>query len=265
MQKEDPRIIIINNDKNLGTLYSRNIGVLYAKGKYIFALDNDDMFLTDNIILKIYNIAEKKNYDIIGFNAIYTNSYNPEVSNMFFDPFIIEKKDKTIYQPDLKFLSLTNNDVHIWGKCIKKEIYKKAISLMGVKRSRTYLCNAEDDVIVFMLFISAKSFRFIPIFGIIHLISTTTASNTLSKDHLIFSKIFFLDLLFDFTENNFFEKKFVVNIAIILKNYSISKNLPINQKNMKYLDNVLKKIYDCPYISEENKINLKKIFDTQNN
>ena len=76
MKKEDPRINIINNDKNRGTLYSRNIGVLYAKGKYIFALDNDDMFLTENIILKIYNIAEKKNYDIIGFNAIYTNSYN---------------------------------------------------------------------------------------------------------------------------------------------------------------------------------------------
>ena len=261
MQKEDPRIIIINNDKNMGTLYSRNIGVIYAKGKYIFALDNDDMFLTENIILKIYNIAEKKNYDIIGFNAIYTNSYNPEVSNMFFDPFIIEKKDKTIYQPDLKFLSLTNNDVHIWGKCIKKEIYKNAISLMGIKRSRTYLCNAEDDVIVFMLFTSAESFRFIPIFGIIHLISTTTASNTLSKDHLIFSKIFFLDLLFDFTENNFFEKKFVVNTANILKNYSISKNLSINPNNMKYLGNVLKKIFDCPYISVENKTNLKKIFD----
>ena len=132
---------------------------------------------------------------------------------------------------------------------------------MGIKRSLTYLCNAEDDVIVFMLFTSAKSFRYIPIFGIIHLISTTTASNTLSKNHLIFSKIFFLDLLYDFTEDNFFEKKFVVNIAVILKNYSTSKNLPINQKNMKYLGNVLKKIYDCPYISEKNKIYLKKIFD----
>ena len=57
----------------MGTLYSRNIGVLYAKGKYIFALDNDDIFLTDNIILKIHKIAKKKKYDIIGFNAIYTN------------------------------------------------------------------------------------------------------------------------------------------------------------------------------------------------
>ena len=29
----------------MGALYSKSIGVLSAKGKYIFPLDNDDMFL----------------------------------------------------------------------------------------------------------------------------------------------------------------------------------------------------------------------------
>ena len=58
MQKEDPRIVIINNNENKGTLYSRNIGAIYASGKYILCLDNDDMFLNDNIILKLYNLEE---------------------------------------------------------------------------------------------------------------------------------------------------------------------------------------------------------------
>ena len=58
----------------MGTLYSRNIGVIYAKGKFIFALDNDDMFLNDYIIFKMFKIAEKFDYDIIGFNAIYANN-----------------------------------------------------------------------------------------------------------------------------------------------------------------------------------------------
>ena len=48
MIKYDKRIII-NNSKNMGTLFSRNIGVLNAKGKYIFELDNDDIFLNENI------------------------------------------------------------------------------------------------------------------------------------------------------------------------------------------------------------------------
>ena len=44
LKKVDSRIIIINNNKNMGTLYSRCIGVLKAKGIYLFSLDNDDMF-----------------------------------------------------------------------------------------------------------------------------------------------------------------------------------------------------------------------------
>jgi cellulose synthase/poly-beta-1,6-N-acetylglucosamine synthase-like glycosyltransferase len=42
MKSYDNRIRIINNHKNMGTLYSRSIGVLNSKGKYIFMLDNDD-------------------------------------------------------------------------------------------------------------------------------------------------------------------------------------------------------------------------------
>jgi len=45
VQKRDPRIILIQNKKNMGILYSRGIGVLKARGKYIFPLDDDDMII----------------------------------------------------------------------------------------------------------------------------------------------------------------------------------------------------------------------------
>ena len=48
-QKEDPRIKIINNKKNMGILYSRSIGALSAKGDYIFPIDNDDLFLDRDV------------------------------------------------------------------------------------------------------------------------------------------------------------------------------------------------------------------------
>ena len=35
-QKKDFRIKVINNHKNMGTLYSRSIGVLISKGEYIY-------------------------------------------------------------------------------------------------------------------------------------------------------------------------------------------------------------------------------------
>ena len=64
IKKEDPRIKLINNKKNMGTLYSRSIGTLAAKGKYIFPLDNDDMFLDKDVFEIITNIAESGYFDI---------------------------------------------------------------------------------------------------------------------------------------------------------------------------------------------------------
>ena len=78
----DNRIKIINNQKNMGTLYSRCIGVLNSKGKYIFALDNDDIFLDEDILETIYNIAEKDFYDIVEFKSFTIPNYNPKISEI---------------------------------------------------------------------------------------------------------------------------------------------------------------------------------------
>ena len=65
---EDKRIKLIKNKQNKGILYSRSIGALKAKGKYIMALDNDDLFIF-GIFNKCYDEAEKNNLDIL-FNLI---------------------------------------------------------------------------------------------------------------------------------------------------------------------------------------------------
>ena len=53
LKEKDSRIKIINNQNNMGILYSRSIGVLSSKEKYIYCLYNDDLcydrFLFNNI------------------------------------------------------------------------------------------------------------------------------------------------------------------------------------------------------------------------
>ena len=69
LQKKDKRIKIINNNRNKGTLYSRCIGVLSASGKYIFSLDNDDMYFDEDIFFShsesssscSYSLGSRKN------------------------------------------------------------------------------------------------------------------------------------------------------------------------------------------------------------
>ena len=65
--KIDNRIKLIKNKKNKGTFISRNIGVLYSKGKYLIIPDPDDI-ISKNIINICYKYAEKNNYEIIRFN-----------------------------------------------------------------------------------------------------------------------------------------------------------------------------------------------------
>ena len=61
LSKEDKRIKIFRNKINKGTLYSRNIGVLNSKAKYIMNLDNDDLFLDVDIFDTVYKEAEINN------------------------------------------------------------------------------------------------------------------------------------------------------------------------------------------------------------
>ena len=74
LQKEDQRIKIIKNNKNRGALYSKSIGALKAKGKYIFPLDSDDLFVNENLFNFCYNEAEQFNIDILEFSGISSKS-----------------------------------------------------------------------------------------------------------------------------------------------------------------------------------------------
>ena len=65
LQKEDPRITIINNKKNRGVIYNRIYGAIKSKGKYVTFVDADDGLCNRNILSKAYNIATKEHNETI--------------------------------------------------------------------------------------------------------------------------------------------------------------------------------------------------------
>ena len=108
---------IIKNQKNRGTFKSRNIGVLYSKGKYIIIPDPDDI-LSNNILRICYNFAEKYKYDFIRFN-IYLGNRKLLLKNIAKNLGGI-----TIYQPELSIYiyygteEIKVNDYYITNKFI---------------------------------------------------------------------------------------------------------------------------------------------------
>jgi glycosyltransferase involved in cell wall biosynthesis len=245
IQKTDKRIKIINNKKNMGTLYSRCIGALQAKGNYIFPLDNDDMFFDDDVFNVVYGETNNLKYDIVGFKFIQVfNNYKAKISQMN-DGCHMHKKNLTIYQPNLSLFGISKNDrlkindVHIWSKCIKNSIYKKAVNSLGKKRYSFFMSFAEDTSMVFVLFNVAESFKYISKYGIYRNNRVKSAYKIMPYSVKLFGEVFFLDVIFDFTRNDLKSKKFAVYKAKYIRNSKFYKAL--KKINISFFKNTLKK------------------------
>jgi glycosyltransferase involved in cell wall biosynthesis len=260
IQKTDRRIKLISNKKSMGILYSRCIGALQAKGKYIFPLDNDDMFFDDDVINIIYKEAFNFNYDIVGFKAIKAYNYKARINEMKDEDFM-HSHNLIIYKPELSLFGISKKgkykkvEVYIWSKCIKNSIYKKAVNSLGRKRYSIFLNWGEDSSMLFILFNVAESFRYIIKYGIFKYYGKNNSSKKMSNTHKFYGKLFLLDIIFDFTKNDFKSKKFAVYKAIEIRNSKFFKFL--NKININYLKLILRKLLSCSYINNKDKMILK--------
>ena len=207
LQKEDKRIKLLKNENNMGTLYSRCVGALSAKGEYIFALDDDDMFFVDDLLKIIYKIASQDNYDIVGFNSVFSTRYNTQFSQMKDGGFYVHKHNLILHQPELGLFPISKNnyfmrnDFTIWAKCIKTKIYQKAVNDMGIERYSNYMSWAEDTSIIFVIFNIAKSYKYVRKYGIFHIEAPFCASYTQNNDQKTFGEIFLMDIVYEFSKN----------------------------------------------------------------
>ena len=267
LSEKDERIKIISNHKNMGSLYSRNIGVLMSKGRYIFGLDNDDLFFLNDIFYFILNIAQQYDFDIIGFKAIRIGNYEDN---------IVQMKDLynykhypiniIIYQPELStwIISKKNkfktHDVTIWAKCIKSKIYKEAVKRIGLRKYSLFVSWAEDTIMNFIIFNIAKSFLFIHKYGIIHLHNKSTASFTMNKNIKLFGEIFLLDTIYNLSKNNKNKYYAVLGAYDIKRRYTMKKFFNKNNTNLVYFKSILNTFLKDKYISAKFKNKIIKDF-----
>ena len=261
MQKEDPRIKIIYNNKSMGTLYSRCVGSLEAKGKYITTIDDDDLFFDENLFDIIYDQTEEEYFDIISFRAFDTQDLK-----QFVKDYLAENYHKYIlHQPELSMFSVKKkdplffNNILLWGKLIRAEVYKAAINILGKERYSNYIIWCEDTIIFFLIGNIANSYKFIKQFGIIHFIYKESSSKVISRDILMYGDAFLIDIIFDYSKNEFKRKTIykLIEIKRLRPYFKLSK---MSDRVKEYLKYVIKKIMNCDYIEEKEKNKLLKYF-----
>jgi glycosyltransferase involved in cell wall biosynthesis len=273
-KNEDSRIKIINNKKNKGTLYSRCIGTLHSIGYYILPLDNDDMYLDEDIFNILYNEGLTNNLDIIKFNGLQVrglnNFFEKKIKNI---NFLNSINNKIIIQPELSYFSLKridnkgnfiSTDLYLWLKCIKSEVYKKAILLLGKERYSIFMTSGEDNIMSFMIFQTANSFKYIQKYCILRISIANSANKIRTNQEKLISKLYYLNTIYDFSKNTFKGKEIVFSITITLMNKKIFKKIIQKEKYKLFFNNILIKIFNSKFIRKKDKLFIKKKYKELN-
>jgi glycosyltransferase involved in cell wall biosynthesis len=219
-QKEDQRIILIQNKKNKGTFASRNIGALKSRGQYVMIPDPDDI-LEQNCLHYFYNLAKRNDYELIRF-YIYTGK-----RRIYFGYHVIPLPSIPIYQPELstylfyasKFLRQI--DYNVSNKFIKREALIRAMNIIS-NELFIYMTNFEDGVLNYFLYRASKSFilkKKIAYYYIKNRDSITTKGIKTTDIKFIF---FHLKFVFQYSKNSKYEKDM---FNILFRRIAIWRNI----------------------------------------
>jgi len=256
--KKDERIILIRNKKNRGTFITRNIGILYSKGEYIYIPDSDDIISKD--ILRIsYRIAKKFNYDIIRFNIMRSSGKLANSKN------IKDIQEGPIYQPELSNFIFYGSkelkiiDMVLHNKIVKREVYIKALNLLEKYHLKLYMIFYEDGLLNYFVHLAGKSLYFLKKrVGYQHFIAEESINNNIFKIKYTVSKCLFiyLKLVFENSKNTQYSKDKVNHLmSFIDDNLDVPDILSKTNfsEDVNLYNNITNLFLNSSFINNENK------------
>ena len=220
LMKDDPRIKLLKNKENKGTLYTKTKGVLYAKGKYVMTLDQDNLYSSKYAFSLLYDEAEKNNLDLLGFSSL--NSSIDDMKHLNKEQYHNYFQTPIIFKPSIKYRILNLKPINFESETllclyfIKTELFIKIINILGSKYLNRNIDSGDDTILVFILSRFANNLKHIK--RILHLIFVwPIRTKQINFQNYIkykyrerkkcFSFLTFIEVLLLFTENSFEDKE----------------------------------------------------------
>ena len=257
---EDRRIRLIRNQYNRKILYSKSIAALNANGEFIIQLDQDDMFIRNDVFDMLFYEAETNNLDLVHIRDFIKHDFQFNKVTYVNAPFIHLVFPREMHykqQPELTQRNFVdNNNYLLWGLLIKASIYKRAIYKLWPIIMNYHLIFHEDYTISFMIIILTQRYKYLNNFALIHLTHAGAASkNYLQNDEYYMGILFFANTLY-----NFYIKQhpdeinvFLNYVNLFLQEFKIAKN-----KFPDLFNYVIKFILNSRFLGEREKKDLKK-------
>ena len=254
LMNEDERIILIKNKRNKGTLISRNIAGLKAKGEFLIFPDPDDI-LSPDVLEKCYHYAKKYNFEFIRFNMYSDRNY------VF--SFIPDNLSNIIYQPELRIhliygLGYTSIiDGILNNKFITKVLFIKCLNSIKHYYLNKKMIYFEDGLINFSFYLNAKSLYLLKSIGYYYMTNSDSISQKVNINSYFECFFLFLEYVYENTKNSIFEKNMTF---YLLQNYIRNNEVLYNITNYsKIYAKVINKISKSDFISSFFDVKIKDL------
>ena len=263
-RKRDKRIILINNKKNMGSLYSRAIGGNIAKGDYFIFFDSDDIILKEGILKAYYHIV-KYNLDIVQFLSINQKNETIYTTGNYY------KYKNIINQPILNYIFYCNSsgfekNTALWDKLVEKKVILKSLKYIGKKYIQKKIIIENDVILLYTIFKMAKTYQFIESFGYYYFGAnldsiSNTWNNPEKSNEIIYSVLTNVKFLYEKSKNTFLDKYFCVfKVKQSFRRYKYI--LKYADKQFDFMKNIFNTLFDSQFISNKDKLDLIKIYLT---
>lgn len=162
-QKKDPRIKVINNNKNQFVIKSRNIGLEKATGKYITILDSDDLLMPEKFEKQFNFLEENTEVFLIGTSVTMIDENNNYIKDCIASTDYLQIKTEmlkhnTFYHSSIMF---RNSHILFREKMLFSEDYDLLLNIISQDKIVTNLPEKLVQYRVIQTSLSRKSNKLI--------------------------------------------------------------------------------------------------------
>ena len=257
---EYSNINLINNLEKKGIFYSYSSGVLKSKGDYILSINSGSTLATENILNDINNYIENdQKINILEFSLL-NNRYD-NIRNNSLNLYKCEHYNSSINLDSIKFnqqyRQIDQDKELMVNKLIKADLYKDLIKEFKLNIDNNRIYNYFDDILYFLILKKGIEIKEVDDFGIIQYINKIKSFELNKimndKNQIIHDTLFYINFLFDNSDNTFEGKKYALNEYITV--------LSVIYNKFNVISDVAKQLYNkfinCDFISQYDKNNLK--------
>ena len=268
LMKEDNRILFLKNNENKGSLYTKIIGILHSKGKYVLTLDVDDLYTSKYVFSSLFIEAEKYKLDLLGFSLILSEQNITKLNLNIHHHWETE----ILFQPNVSYMMYSfdkNNNPSrvgdvISGYFMRRKVLFKSLKGIDNKLLSKKIIRHDDLFVFFLLSRNAKNLKQIKKLFYLVLLNNNINKTLVNfhneekrRIHLEYgclSYLYYVEFLLNKTENSYRDKKIA---SFELENWYLNNKCRNDTYSRKYGKYVCNLFLENKYINDSVKKKLR--------